>query len=99
MKYVVSWETRENASEELQARGLQIFSKWSPDENADFQQFVTRVDGRGGFAVVETDDVTLIARDMALFAPFFAFSVHPVLEVMEGAGIAADAVATRESIT
>ena len=57
MKYVVTWESRATASEELQARSLQVFSKWTPAEGTDFLQFVARVDGRGGFAVVETDDV------------------------------------------
>jgi hypothetical protein len=35
MKYVVTWESRANASEELQARSLQVFSKWSPAEGTD----------------------------------------------------------------
>ena len=51
MKYVVMWETRQSTSEETQARGLQVFSKWSPSEGADFQQFLGRVDGRGGAEV------------------------------------------------
>ena len=72
MKYVVMWETRQSTSEETQARGLQVFSKWSPSEGTDFQQFLGRVDGRGGFAVVETSDPALVAKDMATFGPFFA---------------------------
>jgi hypothetical protein len=41
------------------------------------------VDGRGGFAVVEADDPTLIARDMAIFSAYFEMSVYPVLNVQE----------------
>jgi hypothetical protein len=63
MKYVVAWESRAGASEDVQARSLQVFSKWSPAEGTTFLQFVGRVDGRGGFAVVEAEDVTLVARD------------------------------------
>ena len=68
MKYVVSWETRQTASEEMQARGLQVFSKWTPSEGTTFHQFLGRVDGRGGYAVVETDDPALVAKDMAVFS-------------------------------
>jgi Protein of unknown function (DUF3303) len=57
------------------------------------------VDGRGGFAVVETEDVTLVARDMATFDPFYDFNVYPVLDVQEGARIAGEAVEFRQSVT
>ena len=97
MKYVVSWETRANASEEVQARSLQVFGKWSPAEGTNFVQFLGRVDGRGGFAVVETDDVTLIARDMAVFGAFFDMSVYPVLDVQQTAQIVGDAIQFRQS--
>ena len=98
MKYVVAWATRESTSEEQQARGLAVFGGWSPSEGTDFQQFLGRVDGRGGFAVVETDDPALLAKDMATFGPFFEFSVYPVLEIQQTAGIAMEAVQFRDSI-
>lgn len=98
VKYVISWTTRATASEESQARSLQVFSNWSPAEGANFLQFLSRLDGRGGYAVVETDDPTLVAKDMATFGPFFDFEVHPVLEIQESAQIAAEAVGFRNSI-
>jgi hypothetical protein len=97
MKFVVAWEARANASEDLQARSLQVFSKWAPSEGTTFVQFVGRVDGRGGFAVVETDDITLVARDMAIFSAFFDMSVYPVLDIQETARIGAEAVEFRSS--
>jgi len=97
MKYVVSWETRATGSEEDQARSLQVFGKWSPAEGTNFVQFLGRVDGRGGFAVVEADDVTLIARDMAVFGAFFDMSVYPVLDVQQTAQIAGEAIQFRQS--
>jgi hypothetical protein len=99
VKYVVTWETRQSTSEETQARSLQVFSKWSPSEGADFQQFVGRVDGRGGFAVVETDDPALVAKDMATFGPFFEFSLYPVMEIAETAAIGMEAVQMRAAIS
>ena len=99
MKYVVSREARQNASEELQARSLEVFGKWSPSEGTTFHQFLGRIDGRGGYAVVETDDPALLAKDMATFGAFFEMSVHPVMEIAETAMIAAEAVEFRASIS
>ena len=98
MKYAVAWETRAAVSEDTQARGLQVFSKWSPAEGTNFLQFVGRVDGRGGFAVVEADDPALIARDMAIFSAYFEMSVYPVLDVQEIARISGEAVAFRQEV-
>jgi Protein of unknown function (DUF3303) len=97
VKYVVAWESRASASEDVQARSLQVFGKWSPAEGTNFLQFVGRVDGRGGFAVVETEDVALIARDMAVFSAFFDMSVYPVLDIQETARIGGEAVQFRGS--
>ena len=99
MKYVISWEARANATEESRARALQVFGKWTPSEKADFKEFVERVDGQGGFAVVETDDPTTISRDTALFSPFFDFSVHPVLEIADGTVIDMEMVELLASIS
>ena len=99
MKYVVSWESRSNATEETAARSLQVFAKWTPHEGATFKEFVSRVDGRGGYAVVETDDPSLILRDTDLFSPFFDFSVDPVLEIADATAIEMETVEHLRSIS
>jgi Protein of unknown function (DUF3303) len=100
MKYVIAWVPRPSgaAPEELQARALQVFSKWSPAEGTNFVQFLGRVDGPGGFAVVETDDPALIARDTAVFSAFFDFTVYPVLDIQESSRISAEAYEFRRSV-
>ena len=98
MKYVVSWETRPNVTEESAARSLQVFSKWSPSEGATFREFLGRIDGGGGFAVVETDDAALIAKDVAPFTAWFEFRVVPVLEIADAAAIEGEAVAFLSSV-
>jgi hypothetical protein len=77
--------------------GFAGLQKWSPAEGNNFLQFLDRIDGRGGFAVVETEDPTLIARDTAIFGAFLDFSVYPVLDSEEWAGIAVEAVEFRRS--
>jgi hypothetical protein len=51
----------------------------------------------GGFAVVETEGPTLVARDMAIFGAFYEMGVYPVLDVQEGVAISAAAIAFRQS--
>jgi hypothetical protein len=97
MKYVIAWELPANASEETVARSLQVFGKWSPAEGSNFLQFLDRIDGRGGFAVVETEDPALIARDTAIFGAFLEFSVYPVLDSEEGTRILNEAVEFRRN--
>lgn len=98
MMYVVQWTPRGNADEAMQKRGLQVFSQWVPSENATFHHFLGRVDNRGGFAVVETEDPTTIARDTGIFGAFFDFEVYPCLDIAETAAIGGAAVEFRESI-
>jgi len=99
MKYVATWEVRPNATEETAARSLQVFGKWSPSEGVAYEQFLGRVDGRGGYAVVETDDPALIAKDIAPFTPWFDFTIVPVLDITETAAIDTEALAFLASVT
>jgi hypothetical protein len=97
MKYVIAWEPGPNSSEETLARTLEVFGKWAPAEGSNFLQFLDRIDGRGGFAVVETDDPTLIMRDTAIFGAFLEFNVYPVLDSEEGTRILREAVEFRSN--
>ena len=99
MKYVVTWENRPNATEESAARSLQVFAKWTPHEGSTFKEFVSRVDGRGGFAVVDADDPSLVLRDTALFGAFFDFNVYPVLEIADATAIEMETVEHLRSIS
>ena len=42
---------------------------------------MTRVDAQGGFAVGETDDLSSLAKDCAIFTPYVYVTVHPVLDI------------------
>ncbi len=98
MKYVLEWTPRAggSAQENLASmkRSLEIFSKWSPSTTV--HQFVARVDAQGGFAVMETDDPTTMARDCAIFSPYLNFTAHPVVEIDQGAAALTAAVEFNE---
>jgi hypothetical protein len=97
MKYVVTWTPRQGITEEAFARSLQVFGKWTPGGN--FTEFLGRVDGQGGFAVVEADDPAVIAKDVAPFGSWFEFAVHPVLEIADTAAIDTEAIAFLGSVS
>jgi len=99
MKYVITWEARPNVTEESAKRGLAAFSKWSPSHPEHFLAFLGRIDGNGGFAVVETEDPAEVARDTGPFTTWFEFHVYPCLEIAETATIAGEGLAFLESVS
>ena len=103
MKFLISWTARSGGSgSENEAdvkRSLQVFSKWSPPAGDTFHQFLTRLDGNGGYAVVETDNATNVLDSAAKFGPWFEFQVTPVVDIAEGTPVASQAIEWRDSIS
>ncbi|MDF2825680.1 MAG: hypothetical protein K0R68_3088 [Mycobacterium sp.] len=103
MKYVMSWTSRLNGSEkeneEAMRRGVEMFSKWQPPDGTTFHQFVGRMDGAGGFAVIEADNADGILDGVSKFGPLNAFELFPVVDVPDWMAAAQEGVAFRESIS
>ena len=102
-QYLVSWIARPGGSaaesEAAVKRGLQLFSKWSPPEGSTFKAFLGRLDGRGGYALVETDNPALVAEGPAKFGTLFDFTVEPVLDIMDTVAITNEGIEFRDSIS
>ena len=100
MKYVVTWWERPEGShadyEAAQKRVLAVFQEWEMPESLRFHQFLVRVGGFGGCAVVETDNVADLQKVTTVFA-VFQFRVEPVMDVMEAVAAEAEAIAWRDS--
>jgi Domain of unknown function (DUF3303) len=103
MKYVVSWTFSKGGSaqdsEASIARILAVFSKWSVPDGTVMHQFVGRVDGMGGFAVLETDDPASVALTCAKFAPYVEYQVYPVLDAEPSVAVMHEAAQFRDGIT
>ena len=103
MKYLVTWTARAGASaadnEEAVKRSLAVYSKWSPAADATFHQFLTRLDGTGGCAIVETDNPASVAEGPAKFAPYFDFEVTPMLDITDGVPLLSEAIEFRDSVS
>jgi Protein of unknown function (DUF3303) len=103
MKYLVSWTTRSGASardnEADAARILQVFSKWSPPSDETFHQFLGRLDGRGGYAIVETDNPDSLGEAPSKFGTYLDFEIVPVGDISETVRLLNDGVEFRSSIS
>lgn len=102
MLYMTSWTMKPGGSaaenEESAKRALAVFSKWSPAAGQDFKVFVQRVDGRGGYALVETDDPKALLEDHMKFSAFMDFDVHPVVDMTEAVPVFNEAIEFLDSI-
>jgi hypothetical protein len=96
MKFVITWRSRatENGEEnrETGKKSLDAFTRWTPSDKVQFLEFVARVDNRGGFAVVETDDIKEVLATNAKFSAYIEYEVFPVVDVADAAGAWQDAM-------
>ncbi|WP_448627731.1 DUF3303 domain-containing protein [Geodermatophilus sp. URMC 64] len=101
MKYVVTWRERPTGSaaeyEAAQKRVLEVFAGWTMPESLTFHQFLVRVGEFGGYAVIETDSPGDLHYLCTVFAAF-AFTVEPVLDVMDAVAAEQRAIGYRDAL-
>jgi hypothetical protein len=94
MKYVVSWTIRPGGSAEervqLGDELLAAFGRWTPPATETFHQFLGRLDGQGGVAVVETDNPADVLQGPAFFGSWLEFSIVPVVDIAESVAVLAE---------
>jgi hypothetical protein len=88
MKFVVEWTTRPGSdpTENLQGADslLQAFGTWTVPAEWTISEFVTRVDGKGGLLICETDDLGSIDRAVAQYLAWLDYEVTPVVDIGDG---------------
>jgi len=103
MKFVLTFTLRGGGSEveqfEAGKRAQALLSKWQPSPAATMREWVSRCDGNGGFAVLETDNSTELLKDLTTWSSFLEFQVYPVVDIAEAMPATAAAIATRESVS
>ena len=67
-------------------------------KSLNIHQCVIRVGEYGGYAVLETNNVSDIHKLTSTFA-IFKFRLEPVLDVMDAVAVEATAIAWRDSVT
>lgn len=102
MKYVVTWKPRAGGSaadnESSAARFLSLANSWAAGANTTIHQYVLRIDGEGGFAVIESDNASDVASTIFKFAPLVQYTAYPVVDAEEGFRVAGEAHEFRQSV-
>jgi hypothetical protein len=102
MKYVITWTQRAGGSaadnEASADRFHDLVTQWTPASGTTVHQFVVRIDGNGGFAVLESDNAADIASTLFKFTPHADYTVYPVLDFDEGVRHSAAAREFRHSV-
>ena len=103
MKYLVSFTFRLNGSaaenEAAAKRVLDLYSKWAPPASATYHHLLGKLDGGGGYALVETDNPMDLAEVTSKFSFAADWHVDPVVDIADSARVAQEAIEFRESIS
>jgi Protein of unknown function (DUF3303) len=101
-KYLVSWTFRQGASAEQNHKDgkklLDTFAKWQMPEDQNFLQFLARLDGQGGYAVVDTDNPASLADAPSKFGTWLDFEIAPVIDIVDNVAVTEAGAKFRESI-
>ena len=101
-KYLMSWKTRAaGTAQQNHDDGkaiLAAFAKWEIPGDQNYKEFLSRVDGEGGFAVIETDNQAGLLKGVSKFTTWLEFNILPVVDIMDGVSILAAGAESRESV-
>jgi hypothetical protein len=102
MKFVVAWTARPGSDPRANVESsdslLRAFGSWTPPAEWTISEFLTRVDGKGGLLICETDDLASIDRAVAQYLPWLDSEVTPVVDIVDGVGsLAAGTAWAREA--
>ena len=95
MLFHFTWTRRQGVDEAGDQRILEILETYAPAEGQTIHMWVERVDGNGGFGLIETDDASILASGLPVIAPFFDFDIQVVLQHDVSIEILKGAVAAR----
>ncbi len=102
MKYVLTFTPQVGGSEterlEAARRAQQLLQKFQPSASVNMLQWLSRIDGHGGFAFLETDNEEELFRDLTLWSTLVEFRVYPVLDINTAGPLVTAALAQRESL-
>lgn len=101
-KYLMSWKTRAaGTAQQNHDDGkaiLAAFAKWQIPTDQNYKEFLSRVDGEGGFAVIETDNQAGLLDGVSKFTTWLEFDIVPVVDIMDGVSVLAAGAEFRESV-
>jgi len=101
-KYLLSWKVRAGGTAQQNHDDgkslLEAFAKWQIPSDQSWLQFVARVDGEGGYAVIETDNQAGLMDGTSKFGTWLEFDLIPVIDIMDGVAALGAGTEFRESV-
>lgn len=98
----MSWKARTGASAQQNHDDgkavLAAFAKWQIPADQTWSEFLSRMDGEGGFAVIETDHQAGLLDGVSKFVTWLEFDIVPVVDIMGGVVVLAAGAEFRESV-
>lgn len=96
MLFAAIYRTKESLDEDRSSRALRLFQAWQPP--LEFKAHLSRVDGNGGVALVESESAMKILEAIQPFTPYFKFEVVPVVDIKEAVPVMDSINKWRQSI-
>jgi hypothetical protein len=88
MKYMIVFEYPHKPADTYDtALAFKVFDSMPQLPEMKFQGYYGRIDGHGGYVLVETDVPSCLLKIALRFQPFFEYYIYPVLEIQEFADI------------
>ncbi len=101
-KYLLTWKTRDSGSaQQIHDDGkslLEAFAKWQIPADQKWSEFMSRIDGKGGAAVIETDNQAGLMDGTSKFSTWLEFDVVPMVDIMDGIVMIGKGAEFRESV-
>ena len=102
MKFVLAYTTRDGGTVEDNVKGAEssqkLLANWTPSPSGNITEWVQRCDGGGGFAVIQSDNMQDLYRDLATWSPWLKFEIIPVLDILEATPLTEEAIHKASSV-
>jgi hypothetical protein len=99
MLFQLTWTRRDSgASEEADQRLQAIFQKFTPPKNLTIHSWLDRVDGMGGFALVEGEIAEDVPAAVLVFSPYYEFQFYPVIQHADWVAALGEAATFRQEL-
>ncbi len=101
-KYLMSWKNRaQGTAQQNHEDGRSItatFARWQTPADQKWAEFLQRIDGQGGYAVIETDNQAGLMDEVSKFVTWLEFEVVPVVDIMDGVAALSAGADFRDSV-
>jgi hypothetical protein len=102
MKFVIAYTSQAGGSAEDNIKSAEaaqkLLANWVPSPSGTIHQWVSRLDGNGGFSVIETDNASDLLKDLSTWSPWLRFELFPVIDILDGTVATQEAINTASSV-